>query len=459
MRSSREDIAAATIDGATERAMAKLDTNVKLLIVIGVLCIGAAVKFSSGYRYGDSETVNAAAPLFADWKKEQVAHLRIEGPDGRKAELAKDGERWKVVSEAGGTADQTQVDKLLGAIEKLKQGREASSSGDGVAYGVEGAKAILVTAWGAEGTSGKPMAQFALGKIENEWRNAFLRLPGEKRIRKVETSTTDFGPTTGDSWRDKSIYKHGETDQVVQVEIAGPNGAIVVKREKLMGEKAPATDGATTDGATPPADGSADGAITPELEVKETVWNVVAPKEGRAKKWLCDSIAGYAAKLECSAFHTGTEKAADLGLDPPQYTVRVQLEGETEGREVLRVGNKNNEGKFACMAPGSDQIFWIEGWKGDYLTKGVDDLLDAPPAKPADATPPSDAGAVEGAADAATSEDAPAGDGAPGTDAGAGGTDSATPSDAAGRTDAGDGGTPPPPATGGESAPPSGDGG
>ena len=423
--------------------MAKLDTNVKLLIVIGVLGIGAVLKWKSGHRYGDEETVNAAAPLFSDWKRDQVAHLRIEGPDGKKAELAKDGELWKVVTESGGKADPALVDKLLGAIEKLKQGREASSSGDGVAYGVEGAKAIEVTAWGAEGTSGKPLAQFALGKIDNDWRNAFLRLPGEKRIRKVEASATDFGPATGDSWRDKSIYAHGEADKVAQVEIVGPNGAIVLKRDKVMGEKAPSTDG-----STPPGEGGADSATTPELEVKETVWNVVAPKEGRAKKWLCDSIAGYAAKLECSAFHSGSEKAADLGLDPPQYTLRAQFEGDTESREVLRVGNKNNEGKFACMAPGSDQLFWIEGWKGDYLTKGVDDLLDTPPAKPADAATPSadaaasteDAAADSGAAaadgDGAKGKDAPAPAGEAATDDGGSATDGAAPASDAGSPEA-----------------------
>jgi hypothetical protein len=375
------------IDGATKRAMAKLDTNLKLLIVIGVLGAGAAVKFLSGHKYSDTETVNAAAPLFSGWKKEQVAHLRVEGPDGKKADLAKDGEHWKVVSEAGGKADQALVDKLLGAIEKLKQGREASSDGKGVDYGVEGPKSIHVTAWGGEGTTGKPMAQFALGKIENDWKNSFLRLPGESRIRKVEASASDFGPTSGDSWRDKSIYSHGETDKVAQVEITGPNGAIVLKREKVMGEKAPAPEGTSPAPEGDAAAGSAD------LEVKETVWNVIAPKEGRAKKWLCDSIAGYVAKLECSAFHAGTEKAADLGLDPPQYVVRAQFEGDAESREILRVGNKNNEGKFACMAPGSDQLFWIEGWKGDYLTKSVDDLLDAPPAKPAD-TAAGDGGAT-----------------------------------------------------------------
>lgn len=435
--------------------MAKLDTNLKLLIVVGVLGAGAAIKFASGGRYGDKETVNAAAPLFSAFKKDAVAHLLLDGPDGKKAELAKVGDGWTVVTEGGGKADTTLVDKVLGAIEKLKQGRVQSSSGDAMSYGVDGPKAIRVKAWDAAGTGAKPIAEFALGKIEGDWRNAFLQLPGERQIRKVEAATSDFGPTAGDSWRDKTIYDHGAADKVMQVEITGPNGAIVMKREQVMGEKPPAAEP-----TTPVGEGDA-AAKTPELEVKETVWNIVAPKEGRAKKWLCDSIAGYVAKLECSAFHAGSEKAVDLGLDPPQFTIRVQFDGDGASKDVLLVGNKNNEGKYACKAPGSDQLFWIDGWKGDYLTKSVDDLLDAPPAAPTpEGAGDGEAAPADGAAPPANGAAAPA-DGAPadGSDSGAGG--GAPPATDPPATDppaapADGGGTPPasdPPAT-----PPANDG-
>jgi len=352
--------------------MSKLNTNAKLGIVVVVLGALAGAKLAMGSRYGDTDTVNASAPLFATFKKDDVTRLLIEGPDGKKAELAKADGHWTVATESGGKADQALVDKALGALEKLKQGRVVSSSGDPVAYSVDGPKAIVVTAWGAGGPSSAPVAKFALGKAENDWRNCFLKLPGESSIRSVEANVGDFGPTTGDTWRDKTLYAHGETEKVEQVEVAGPNGVIVLKREKVMGEKAPA-ESATAEGEAKPADPAA------AKEVKEVVWNLVAPKEGRAKKWLCDSLAGYAAKLECSEFHSGTEKAADLGLDPPQYTLRVRFEGEGASKDVLLLGNKGKDGKYACKVPGEEQISWIEGWKGDYLTKSVDDLLDAPP--------------------------------------------------------------------------------
>jgi hypothetical protein len=370
--------------------MSKLNTNAKLGIVVVVLGALAGLKAAMGSRYGDEDTVNASAPLFAAFKKEQVERLLIEGPDSKKVELVKSGEAWTVATESGGKADQALIDKALGAIEKLKQGLVVSSSGDPVAYSVDGPKAIQVTVWGAGGPSSAPVAKFALGKAEDDYRNCFLKLPGEPAIRTVEASIGDFSPTTGDTWRDKTLYAHGEAEKVLQVEVAGPNGVIVVQREKVMGEKPPA-NGAAAEGDAKPADPAA------AKEVKEVVWNVVAPKEGRAKKWLCDSLAGYAAKLECSAFHSGTEKAADLGLDPPQYTLRARFEGEAASKDVLLLGNKGKDGKYACMVPGQQQISWIEGWKGEYLTKSVDDLLDAPPPAAPKEAPPAEPAKDDGA--------------------------------------------------------------
>lgn len=361
--------------------MSKLNTNAKLAIVVVVLGALAGVKLAMGSRYGDEETVNASAPLFASFKKDAVERLLIEGPDGKKAELVKAADGWSVATEGGGKADVALVDKALGAVEKLKQGRVVSSSGDPLQYSVDGPKSIQVTVWGAGGPAAAPVAKFALGKAEDDWRNCFLKLPGKTAIRSVEGDIGDFSPTTGDTWRDKTLYDHGATEKVEQVEVAGPNGVIVVKREKVMGEKTPA-DGAAAEVEATPADPTA------AKEVKELVWNVVAPKEGRAKKWLCDSLAGYAAKLECSAFHAGPEKAADLGLEPPQYTLRVRFEGEGASKDVLLLGNKGKDGKYPCKVPGQEQISWIEGWKAEYLTKTVDDLLDAPPpAEPKEVVP------------------------------------------------------------------------
>ncbi len=356
--------------------MAKgLTTNRLLLGVLIVLSGAAALKAFVFKRTGDTgESVQASESLFSDLKKDEVSAFLIEAPEGKRHELAKDGDHWNVVSEGGARADTADVNKVLDAITRLKRGRVQTTRLENLStYGLDDAKATKVTVWGKEGHSGKPAASFALGKIEGEWRFAFLKLPTEEAIRKVEGSVADYDAGSDNTWRDKTIYDLGPADKVAEVEILGPKGAIVLAREKVMGPKEKTDDAS----GEKPAETE-----TPETEVKETVWNVVAPTPGRAKTWLCNSIAGYVAKLECDSFFAGTESLADLGLDPPQYTIKSKPEGAADSKAVLLVGSKTKDGKFAVKLPDGAQVWWIAGWKGEYLTKSVDDLLETPPPKP-----------------------------------------------------------------------------
>jgi hypothetical protein len=314
--------------------MAKgLTTNRVLLIVLALLGGGAALKAFVFKRTGETgESAQASAALFASLNKDDVSALLIEAPENKKYELAKDGDHWNVVSEGNARADQADVNKALDAVAKLKKGRVQSTNLDKLAtYGLDDAHATRIKVFGKEGRSGAPVAAFALGKIEGDWRNSFLKLPDEQAIRKVEGAASDFEPGTDNTWRDKTMFDLGPADKISQFEIAGPKGTVVAVREKVMGPKEKKADGAAE--PTPPADGTtpekpADG----EQEVKEVVWSLLEPQKARAKKWLCDSIAGYVAKLECDSFGAESDKAAEIGLDPPQYVIKVRREARPSRR-------------------------------------------------------------------------------------------------------------------------------
>jgi hypothetical protein len=383
----------------------RMSTNVKLLILLGVLGIAAAVKAFVLKPTGETgESAKASEALFPELKKEDITAFVIEAPEGKKHELVKENERWTVVSEGNARADQADVNKVLDAVTRLKRGKVSSTKGENLArYGLDASKAIKITVWGKGGRTGTPAASFSLGKIADDWRNAFLQLPGASEVRKIEGGVADYEPGTDETWRDKTMYDDGPAEKVAHVEIVGPKGAVVVERRKLMGPKDPAKDGAAPEPTDPakaaePAkseEGQAPDATAkkPDEEVKETYWVLASNPAGadgqapRAKKWLCDSIAGYAAKLECDSFFSGTESLADLGLDPPQFTMKVQRDEEKEARTVLLVGNKSKDGKYAVKLPDlpdkpQPQVWWIASWKGDYLTKTPDELLETPPAKP-----------------------------------------------------------------------------
>src|SRR5688572_6113878 len=299
----------------------RLNNNVILLIVLAVLVVAASLKAFVFKRTGDTgETAQAVQTLFPDAKRDELSAILIEAPENKRTELVKDGEHWTVASEDGARADQNDVNKVLDAVAKLKKGRVRSSKAENLAlYGLDDAKGIKVTVWGKGGKSGKPVAQFVVGKVTDDWRNVFLKLPDEGAIRFVEGSVGDFEAGTDSTWRDKTMFDLGAADQVAKIEITGPKGALVIERKKELGPKEPASEGgdATTDPAkaedstkseAEKTDKAADAAAKePDLEVKETYWVLSAPVEAgkepqRAKKWLCDSIAGYVSKLECEAF-------------------------------------------------------------------------------------------------------------------------------------------------------------
>ncbi len=377
-------------------------TNLILLAVLGVLGAAAAVKtFFVKNPLETGDTVKASESLFANFKKDQVTALVIDGPEDKKIELQKDGDHWNLVNDGNFRADKGDVERVLNGIEKLKFGKVASSRTDKLdEFNLQKGKAIEVTAYGAGGKTSAPIAAFSIGKAGDDWKFAFVRVTGtDTAIRKVEGSTSDFDPGYDNTWRDKTIFELGDAAKIEEVTITGAKGPVTLLRQKEMGPKdGEKAEGTPVDGDPASAVGSKEEGEThappdaaakpkPEQEVKETYWQITAPTSGKAKKWLGDNIATNLAKLECASFFTGTETPAELGLEPPAFVAAVRREGEKEATPVLYVGNKGKDNKYPVKRPNDPTIWWIDSWKGDYLTKSADELLDAPPPKPDEKKP------------------------------------------------------------------------
>jgi hypothetical protein len=408
-------------------------TNLILLAVLALLGVGAAIKafvLKSDFDTGD--TAKASESLFASFKKDEVTALVIDGPEQKHAEIVKDGDHWNLASENNFRADKADVDKVLNGIQKLKCGKEASTKGDQLErFNLQKGKGITVTAYGAGGKSGAPVAEFTIGKSTDDYKFAFLKLPKENSIRKVEGATSDFESGYDNTWRDKNVYDNGDAGKIEQMEVTGPKGVVTLVRGKEEGPKdappappTPPTDAANTSGDASNPDttkpDAAKPATKPEKEVKEQFWELEQPTKARAKKWLGDNMANYLNKLDCDSFFTGTEKPSDLGLDPPAYVAKVKREGSNELKPVLLIGNKSKDGKYPVKRPDKDDptIFWVASWQGDYLTKTADELLETPPKKPDEKKPDDkktdeakpDAPKGDAAAANPTPADAPKGD-------------------------------------------------
>jgi hypothetical protein len=69
--------------------------------------------------------------------------------------------------------------------------------------------------------------------------------------------------------------------------------------------------------------------------------------------------------LEAELFYEGDKKPPQIGLEPPEYTITVQIEGKDP--VVFHVG-KEEESKRYVRVPGQETIFQVPTWRlREYL--------------------------------------------------------------------------------------------
>lgn len=400
--------------------MSRSTTNRNLFIVLLVMA-GAwvGVELFSGRKYEPDESVRAAESMFPDFNRDEVTTLKIEGPKTQSVELTRQGEQWTVTGNF--RADQSAVDKVLTDLKDMKLGMPVSSKLDDLErYDLEGEEAIRVKALNA---GGNVVAGFTLGKNSDSFRSFFLKREDEDAIRKVSGQIrANFDKTVSGSWRDQTIFDASvPSDSVTEVAVMkGDQLALEFRREKVMGPKEPA-EGEPGDEAAP---------TEPEMEVKESVWNMTAPEEGRAVKYMVDNMARALTDLKCDSFSDGKKSLAELGLEPAAYRLVARF-GEGEGdQHVLLLGNKTDDNKYPVKKPGEDTVWFVQGWRCDYFVKPAADLLEKKPTAGEDLTEEDltdemEAAAIDG--DGGTAEEAEEGD--DGAAAGTEGAEAAVPAD------------------------------
>ncbi len=346
----------------------KNNSTTKLAVVFVVLA-GASFLFSRTVerRYETGETAKASQALFEDLAKEQVAKLSIAGPEDSEVALVREGDTWKVASEGGYRADQDQVDKALDALLGLKQGKVASRNPDLDEFELTGQQAIEVK---AEDGSGEVLASVVLGKSAN-FRETFFQVGDQSEVRKSDTNVRrDFEKTGG--WRDKTILEVGESEDVTKLTVDGPEQRLVFVREEEMGPKDDAEDASDSEEEA----GEETTEEDESLEVKELVWRMLEPMDGLATKWRCDSMANALSDLRCDDFYAGDLSKADLGLEPPRYTVTAERKDGSQ--TVLYLGEAQDQ-QFPVMLPDQETIWMVSLFRGEYFTKAPRDYLQDPP--------------------------------------------------------------------------------
>lgn len=246
-------------------------------------------------------------------------------------ELVKTGEdAWSLKKPTEAKANSSNVTSLLENLTKLSLSEEISSSKEEYdRWGVSEGKALHATFFKGD----ENVLDLYFG--ENGSRGQMTRLAKQDGVYAVKGFSKWLYERDAKGWRDKSMLKFDDK-QVAKVEIENESGAFVFEK---AGDSWTGKHGRTTASAR--------------------------PIEKFQPSKVDDLLRAYKA-LSAMDFGDG-KQPAEVGLDKPQATVRIELAGGTGGH-VLEVGNTAEGTNRWAKTNGSDQIYSISSWSADWAT-------------------------------------------------------------------------------------------
>jgi len=283
-------------------------------------------------------------PLFTLGDR-SVDHLTIEGPDGARVVLAKQGQGWVLPDNGGFQADRTQVDSLLSRLEGLQHGLPvATTPGALKRFKVSDAsfeRRVLL----AHGDD--TLATLYLGSSPG-MHHVHARTARDDAVYAVDFAVYEV-PDKAADWEDKAILQFPQ-DSLETIKVAGLT---------LHRTPAAAVDKETGKSA---ANGEASSA-------KSASWQVEAAGQGEVVNPAgAQDLAGKLARLRIGAV-LGTEAKPEYGLDKPALVLSVTRKG---GEQLeYRIGPTGKEGYAVLKSSARPEYFRVPGNSADALIKAA----------------------------------------------------------------------------------------
>jgi len=294
-----------------------------------------------------------------------VDHLTIEGPDGARVVLAKQGHGWVLPDNGGYPADRTQVDTLLSRLEGLQRGLPvATTRGALKRFKVsdERFERRVLLAHGDD-----TLATLYLGSSPG-MHHVHARTGKDDAVYSVDFAVYE-APDKAADWEDKAVLQFPQ-DSLERIDVAG-----------LTLHRVPAA--AVDKGA----DNS--GANAKTRPASTASWQVDGAGQGEVINPAgAGDLAGKLARLRIGAV-LGTEAKPEYGLDKPALTLSVTRKG---GEPLeYRLGPTGKEGYAVLKSSARPEYFRVPGYTADALIKAAarTQLVQAAPAAPAAANTPS----------------------------------------------------------------------
>lgn len=326
-----------------------MPTDKKLLIAIAVLVVLGGVvvmqrqKQAAELSAHSFETVAANLPKIAitdeDLKKiDKVEITRTGEKEGDKAEdivLVKKGdEDWDLEKPIAAKAGASNVKSMIDNLKKLEV-KELIDNGKDTyeKYKLSDAKALHTVFY-----KGKDVA-FEGYFGEDGSRGQMTRLPGKDAVYAVKGYSSYLFNRDSKAWREKTIFKFEDKD-IAKITLENENGTFAFEK---AGE-----------------DFKAEHAKPKTKAFKEL--------EKFDKSKLQSLISAYKS-LSAADFADG-KKPEDVGLAPPKATLTFDMK-EGTAKYVVSFGDVEGSNRWA-KRNGSDEIFNVSSWAGDWATANVD---------------------------------------------------------------------------------------
>jgi hypothetical protein len=326
-----------------------MPTDKKLIIAILVLAaLGGAVFMQKQNQTADAaahslEGAGLTLPKITitddDIKKiDKVELTRPIEHDGGAPEhivLVKKGEEdWALDKPAPAKGNASNVKSMLDALKRIEAKELIDASKDSYAkYKVTDEKALHAVFY-----KGKDVALDAYFG-EDGSRGQMTRFAGKDGVFAVKGYSSYLFNRDAKSWRDKTIFKFEEKD-VQKVTLENENGTFTFEK---AGEDWKAKQ------------------AKPKSETFKDI-------EKFDKSKLESVIRAYKA-LSAADFGDG-KKPEDTGLAAPKATLTFEMAGGA-GKYVVSFGGTDGSNRW-MKKNGSDEIWSISSWAGDWATAGVD---------------------------------------------------------------------------------------
>lgn len=326
-----------------------MPTDKKLLIAIAVLAVLGGVvvmqrqKQAAELSAHSFETVSGSLPkiTITDEDLKKIDKVEITKPAEKESDKAEDivlvkkgDEDWDLEKPIAAKAGASNVKSMIDNLKKLEV-KELIDNGKDTydKYKVSDAKALHTVFY-----KGKDVA-FDGYFGEDGSRGQMTRLPGKDGVYAVKGYSSYLFNRDSKAWREKTIFKFDDKD-IAKITLENDNGTFTFEKS---GED-----------------------FKPEYAKPKTKAFKELEKFDKTK--LQSLISAYKS-LSAADFGDG-KKPEDVGLASPKATLTFDMK-EGTAKYVVTFGDVEGSNRWA-KRNGSDEIFNVSSWAGDWATANVD---------------------------------------------------------------------------------------